>query len=256
MKRLIFITNDDGYRAKGIAELTEVMRHYGDVVVVAPADMRSGMSSALTVAAPVRMHKINEEEGIVRYACSGTPVDCVKLAMSHLFVDRKPDLLVSGINHGSNAAISVIYSGTLGAAAEGTLYGIPSIGFSLTDHAADADFSVADPYIRRIVEQYFQHPFSKDVFLNVNIPNIPKEEIKGIRLCRQTKGAWVEEFEKRIDPHGFDYYWMTGRFENFEKDAIDTDETALREGYIAIVPHHVDMTDYEELKRLKEEWTF
>ena len=256
MKRLIFITNDDGYRAKGIVQLTEIMKPFGDVVVVAPAETRSGMSSALTVATPVRMYKVNEEVGVVRYVCNGTPVDCVKLAMSHVFTDRKPDLLVSGINHGSNAAVSVIYSGTLGAAAEGSLYGIPSIGFSLTDHDRNADFSGAVPYIRQIIAQCFNHPFEKDVFLNVNIPNIPYEDIKGIRLCRQTKGAWVEEFEKRIDPHGFDYYWMTGRFKNFEEDAADTDETVLREGYVAIVPHRVDMTDYDELHRLQKEWGF
>jgi len=252
-KRLIFITNDDGYRAGGLAALIEMMQPYGDIVVVAPSEGQSGMSSALTVKTPVRLHKIKEETGLSIYACSGTPVDCVKLAMSHIFT-RKPDLLVSGINHGANTSISVIYSGTLGATAEGTLYEIPSIGFSLCNHLHAADFTACIPYGRMIIEQFLKQPFDKRTFLNVNIPNLPYNEIKGIKFCRQTRGTWVEEFEKRTDPHGFDYYWMTGNFVNHEANAEDADENAVLDGYVAIVPHQLDMTDYRELERLKQTW--
>jgi len=252
-RRLIFITNDDGYQAGGLAVLIEMMRPYGDIVVVAPKEMQSGMSSALTVKTPVRLRKIKEEPGLVIYACNGTPVDCVKLAMSHVLT-RKPDLLVSGINQGSNTSISVIYSGTLGAAAEGTLYGIPSIGFSLNDHSPAADFTACIPYGRMIIEQVLKTPFDKHSFLNVNFPCLPANEIKGFKLCRQNHGSWMDEFEKRIDPHGTDYYWMTGAFLNHEEEAGDTDENAMCAGYIAIVPHHLDMTNYRELERLKEQW--
>ncbi len=252
-KRLIFITNDDGYRAGGLAALIEMVRPYGDIVVVAPEEGQSGMSSALTVKIPIRLRKVQEEAGLTIYACSGTPVDCVKLAMSHIFT-RKPDLLVSGINHGSNTSVAVIYSGTLGAAAEGTLYQIPSIGFSLNDHSATPDFTACIPYGRTIIEQVFAAPFAKNTFLNVNFPRLPYNEIKGIWLCRQNRGTWVEEFEKRVDPHGLDYYWMTGIFQNHEQEAGDADENAIHAGYVAIVPHHLDMTDYQELARLKEQW--
>ena len=251
----IFITNDDGYRAPGLAALVEIMRHYGEITVVAPEEAQSGMSSALTVKTPIRIRKVSEEKGLSIYACSGTPTDCVKLAMCCLFKEKKPDLLVSGINHGSNASISVIYSGTLGAAAEGTLYGIPSVGFSLTDHSLNADFSACIKYGQKIIDQILQQPFSPHVFLNVNFPAIPESEIKGIRLCRQNKGAWVEEYEKRTDPHGHDYFWLTGEYVNHESDALDTDENVLSEGYIAIVPHHLDMTEHNELERLRKEWS-
>ena len=252
-KRLILITNDDGYQTGGLAALVEMMRPYGDILVVAPTEMQSGMSSALTVKTPVRLHKIKEEPGLSIYACSGTPVDCVKLAMSQI-VTRKPDLLVSGINHGSNTSISVIYSGTLGAAAEGTLYEIPSIGFSLNTSSFSADFSACIHYGRIIVEQALKAPFNKYSFLNVNFPAIPLNEIKGIKLCRQNHGTWVEEFEKRVDPHGYNYYWMTGHFVNHEKEAADADENAVDAGYVAIVPHQLDMTNYNELERLRKEW--
>ena len=252
-RRLIFITNDDGYQACGLNVLIEMMRPYGDIVVVAPVEAQSGMSSALTVKTPVRLRKIKEEPGLNIYACSGTPVDCVKLAMSHVLT-RKPDLLVSGINHGSNTSISVIYSGTLGAAAEGALYEIPSIGFSLNDYSSSADFSACIPYGRMIIEKALNMPFHKNTFLNVNFPRLPHNQIKGIKLCRQNLGSWADEFEKRTDPHGHDYYWMTGIFLNHEKEANDTDENAMAAGYIAVVPHHLDMTDYRELERLKKEW--
>jgi 5'-nucleotidase len=252
----IFITNDDGYLSPGLATLTELMRPYGEVTVVAPEEGQSGMSNALTVKTPVRMRRIHEEQGLALYAAAGTPTDCVKLAMNTLFIDRKPDLLVSGINHGTNVSVAVIYSGTLGAAAEGVLYGVPSIGFSLADYSPEADFSACRQYIPEIISQTLAHPFAPQVFLNVNIPKLPPNEIKGIRLCRQTKGAWAEEYEKRIDPAGAPYYWLTGQFINHEPDAPDADENILRQGYIAIVPHHVDMTEYHELERLRKVWRF
>jgi 5'-nucleotidase len=254
-KKLIFITNDDGYRAGGIAALIEMVRPYGDIVVVAPEEAQSGMSCAMTSKIPIRLRKVEENNGLTVYACSGTPVDCVKLAMSHVF-KRKPDLLLSGINHGANSSIAVIYSGTLGAAQEGTLYSIPSIGFSLADYAPTADFTACIPYGRKIINATLEHPFDKNTFLNVNFPPLPYNEIKGIRLCHQNRGMWVEEFEKRIDPHGSDYYWMTGSFMNNEKEAGDADENAVCEGYVAVVPHHLDMTNYKELDRLRSIWNF
>jgi 5'-nucleotidase len=254
-KRLIFITNDDGYRAGGLSALVEMSRPYGEIVVVAPEEAQSGMSSAMTSKLPVRLRKVEESSGLTIYACSGTPVDCVKLAMSHV-LKRKPDFLFSGINHGTNTSIAVIYSGTLGAAAEGVLYDIPSIGFSLNDHASPADFTACIPYGQRIIDTVLAHPFDKDTFLNVNFPALTYPEIKGIRLCRQNRGVWVEEFEKRTDPHGQDYYWMTGSFLNHEKDAADADENAMRAGYVTVVPHHLDMTNYKELERLRGVWKF
>lgn len=255
-KRLIFITNDDGYRSGGIAALIEMAKPYGDIVVVAPAHPQSAMSSALTSRTPLRLHKIEQQEGLQIYACDGTPADCVKLAMSHVFTSRRPDLLLSGINHGTNASIAVIYSGTLGAAMEGTLYKIPSIGFSLDNYSADADFSSCIPYGRKIIDKALAQPFSADTFLNVNFPNLDGHKIAGIRLCRQHKGAWVGEFEKRTDPQGGDYYWMAGRFESYEKETENTDENELKKGYVSVVPHQVDMTNYKELDRLHKEWVF
>ncbi len=251
----IFITNDDGYRAPGLAALIEMVRPYGTITVVAPEEAQSGMSNAITIKVPVRIRKVSEEEGLRVYACSGTPADCVKLAMNSLF-EQLPDLLVSGINHGSNSSVAVIYSGTLGAAAEGTLYGIPSIGFSLTDHSADADFSAAIVYGRKIIDQVLAHPFAPHTFLNVNFPALPGDKIKGIKLSRQNKGAWIKEYEKRTDPSGHDYYWLTGEFVNHEDQATDTDENALNAGYVSVVPHHLDMTEHRELERLRKEWLF
>ncbi|MDR1405834.1 MAG: 5'/3'-nucleotidase SurE [Prevotellaceae bacterium] len=249
----ILLTNDDGFRAPGLAALTGIMRPYGNVTVVAPEEMQSGMSSAITTKIPVRLRKITSGKGLEIYACSGTPVDCVKLAINHI-LPQKPDLLVSGINHGANASSAVIYSGTLGAAMEGALYGIPSIGFSLANDAADADFDTCKIYGTKIIDRILAHPFAPHVFLNVNFPALPATEIKGVRLTRQHKGSWTKEFEKHTDPHGRSYYWLTGDFVNHEPDACDADENTLHAGYISIVPHHLDMTDYNELRRLQKEW--
>ena len=248
---LILITNDDGVSAKGIKELTEVMRLFGDVVIVAPERHMSGMSNAITVDSPIRVNKIVEEEGFQVYRCSGTPVDCVKLAFNQI-LDRYPDFVVSGINHGSNSAISVVYSGTMGAALEGSIHGIPSIGFSLDDYDPDADFSRAKIYVARVFQQVAENGLPPFVCLNVNIP---KGDVKGTKVCRQSSGKWVEEYDKRIDPHKRDYYWMTGYFKNFEEEVVDTDLTALANGYVSVVPVNADMTCYETFESMKT-WRF
>lgn len=248
---LILVTNDDGVNANGIKHLIEVMRFFGDVVVVAPESSRSGMGAAISVDRPLRAKKLKEEEGYVKYQCNGTPVDCVKLAFNDL-VERRPDFLVSGINHGSNSSVSIIYSGTMGATMEGCLHGIPSIGFSLDDYEQDADFSKAKFYVARIFQQVAENGLPPFVCLNVNIP---QGEIKGIKLARQSAGKWVEEIEKRVDPHQRDYYWMTGRYKNFEQDDPDTDVTAVENQYVSVVPINLDMTCYQSLEMLKS-WNF
>lgn len=245
---LILITNDDGDFSKGIAVLTRLMLPLGDVVVMAPDGPRSAQSNALTVTHPIRFKLLEEKPGITRYACNGTPTDCVKLALNAV-VDRRPDLLVSGINHGSNAAINVIYSGTMGAVLEGCENLIPSVGFSISDYNPDADFSVFETYITQIATNVLKNGLPHNVCLNVNAP---KGEIKGMQVVRQCDGRWTREFEKRIDPHGRAYYWLTGAFENHEPEAQDTDEWALAQGYVSVVPTKIDMTAHECLADLKE----
>jgi 5'-nucleotidase len=244
-KPLILVTNDDGVDAKGINVLAELMAEIGDVVVFAPAFPQSGMSNALTVTAPIRCKKVGERENIVRYSCTGTPTDCVKLALNEFLQGRKPDLLVSGINHASNAAINVIYSGTMGAAFDGCANGIPSIGFSIDDHSMDADFDYFAPYVLKIAKMVLKNGLPERVCLNVNAPI---GEIQGVKIARQCKGFWTKEFEKREDPRGIgDYYWLTGYFHNQEPEATDTDEWALANGYISIVPTRIDATDYASI---------
>ena len=252
--RKILITNDDGVKALGIGVLTEMMRPYGDVTVVAPFEAQSGMSAALTIGKPLRLTELKVEEKLRVYACSGTPADCVKMAINQLFRDRLPDLLVSGINHGSNASIASLYSGTLGAAAEGTVYGIPSIGFSLCSHEANADFSAAAHYGKIILDKYFESPAIHNIFLNVNFPDVPVEKVSGIKFAHQGKGQWIKEFEERKDPYGFKYYWMTGEFFNQEPENESSDHNLLQRNYVTIVPHKVDTTDYTEIERLSSLW--
>jgi 5'-nucleotidase len=249
---LILITNDDGVSAKGLKELTEVMRLFGDVVVVAPEKHMSGMSNAITVDLPIRVTKMVDEEGFEVFKCTGTPVDCVKLAINQLLV-QKPDFVVSGINHGANSSISVMYSGTMGGALEGCIHGIPSIGFSLADYDPEADFSRAKIYVARVFQQVAEKGLPKFVCLNVNIP---KGEIRGIEVCRQTAGKWVEEFDKRTDPHKRDYFWLAGYFENHEEeDASGGDIAALQNGYVSVVPVNADMTCYQTYETMKS-WKF
>lgn len=244
---LILITNDDGDTANGINVLTRLMMEIGDVVVMAPDGGRSGQSNAITVSHPIRYTKIEEREGLIRYKCTGTPTDCVKLAL-HDILDRKPDLLVSGINHGSNAAINVIYSGTMGAVLEGCENGLTSIGFSICDHSLQADFRIFEKYILQITRETLKNGLPYGVCLNVNAP---KGEINGIKIARQCKGNWTEEYAKRIDPQGRTYFWLTGYFKNHEPEAHDTDEWALANGYISVVPSKIDLTDYSILKSLQ-----
>ncbi len=248
---LILVTNDDGIHAKGIHELVEVMQLFGEVVVIAPEVAMSGMSNAITADKPLRVHKLSEDPGLTVYKCSGTPVDCVKIAFNHL-LDRTPDYVVSGINHGSNSSISVIYSGTMGAAVEGCLHGVPSIGFSLLDFSPDADFSKAKIFAARIFQAVMDNSLPRYTCLNVNVPT---GSPKGIKLCRQASGKWVEEFDKRIDPHNRSYYWLSGSFINFEEEAKDTDIYALEKNYVSVVPVKVDMTCYETLDSIKT-WNF
>ncbi|MBT3612275.1 MAG: 5'/3'-nucleotidase SurE [Flavobacteriales bacterium] len=251
MKRpLILVTNDDGISALGIRNLIRIMNDFGDVVVVAPDGPQSGMGHAITIDSTLRCDKIVVDKGSQReYACSGTPVDCVKLAVNQL-LERKPDLCVSGINHGSNSSINVIYSGTMSAAVEGALEGIPSIGFSLLDYTHDADFSEAEIYIRKVTQSVLDQGMDKGVCLNVNIPKIKEDQvIKGIKICRQSNANWEEEFDKRIDPKGRVYYWLTGKFVNYDK-GTDTDEWALANHYVSIVPVQFDITAYSSISSL------
>ncbi len=246
---LILITNDDGADAKGIGVLTELMTQIGDVVVVAPDGPRSAQSNALTVTHPIRFKLLEERDGLVRYSCTGTPTDCVKLALNEIF-DTPPDLLVSGINHGSNSAINVIYSGTMGAVLEGCENGILSIGFSLCDYSLNADFTAFEPFILQITREALKNGLPHATCLNVNAP---MGDIAGIRVVRQCDGRWTKEFEKRTDPHGRAYFWLTGGFENHEPKSEDTDEWALEHGFVSIVPTKIDMTAHQAISTI-EKW--
>lgn len=251
-ERLILVTNDDGYNAKGFRAAIAVARTFGRVVGIAPEKTQSGMSQAITMYSPLFLQKQAEEEGVEIYSFSGTPVDCVKMAFDYLLQDRQVDLVISGINHGSNAAVNVLYSGTMGAAIEGSFYGCPSIGLSLTDHDLDADFEAAIHYGREIVGKVLDAEIELPLCLNVNFPIATIDQIKGIRVCRQTNGYWKEEFYHHEDPRGREYFWLTGEFINREPEAEDTDEWALAHGYAAIVPVQVDLTDYQRKKRLEQ----
>ncbi|MDD3320918.1 MAG: 5'/3'-nucleotidase SurE [Paludibacter sp.] len=248
---LILITNDDGADAKGIQVLTRLMCEIGDVVVVAPDGPRSAQSNALTVTQPIRFKTIELSDGLKLYTCTGTPTDCVKLALNEI-VERKPDLLVSGINHGSNAAINVIYSGTMGAVLEGCENGILSIGFSICDHSLNADFTTFEPYILQIVRETLKNGLAHGTCLNVNSP---VNQILGVKVARQCDGKWSKEYARRTDPVGRDYFWLTGQFENHEPESKDTDEWALANGFISIVPTKIDLTAYEAMNAVSE-WKF
>ncbi|MCK5840254.1 MAG: 5'/3'-nucleotidase SurE [Bacteroidales bacterium] len=250
MKPMILVTNDDGVDAKGITLLTEIMRSFGDVVVVAPKEVMSGMGHAVTVKSPLRVNRITREDGFEKYSCNGTPADSVKLA-EQVILRKKPDLLVSGINHGSNSAVNILYSGTMAAVIEGLISGIPSVGFSLTDFSSNADFTSCEKYIRTIVENVLNEGLPRGICLNVNIPAIPGNEIKGIKVCKQGNALWAEEFDERKDPHNRDYYWLTGVFRSFE-NGKDTDEWALANKYVSVVPVHYDMTAHHEISTLKK----
>lgn len=250
-KPIILVTNDDGYRAKGLKALIEALQPFGHLIVIAPIEGQSGMAHAITVKVPLRMEKLEEKENFELYTCSGTPVDCVKLANNQIFDGIKPDLLISGINHGANSSSSVVYSGTMAATIEGCLYEIPAIGFSLLDFSKNADFSACISIIQKIVKNVLENGLDTGTCLNVNIPRLPLNEIKGIKICRQNRGVWREEFDKRLDPSNREYYWLTGEFYNLEPNAEDTDEWALHHGFVSIVPVQVDLTAYSSIEKLK-----
>ena len=245
-KPLILVTNDDGVTAPGIRTLIRIMNSLGDVVVVAPDSPQSGMGHAITIHDTLRCSPLVHDAGPqTEYACTGTPVDCVKLAV-HEILGRRPDLIVSGINHGSNASVNVIYSGTMSAAVEGAMQKVPSIGFSLLDYSWEADFSQAEPFIKQIAQSVLAKGLPAGVCLNVNIPKATEEPYAGIKVCRQTMGHWEEDFDKRIDPTGKPYYWMRGAFVDSD-GGDDSDIWALEHHYLSVVPIHFDLTAHYAL---------
>lgn len=249
IRPVILVTNDDGVSAPGIRALIEVMSEIGDVVVVAPDKPQSAMGHAITINSTLYLNKISKDtDTITEYSCSGTPVDCVKLAVNEI-LKRKPDLCVSGINHGSNSSINVIYSGTMSAAVEAGIEGIPAIGFSLLDYDWNADFEAIKSFVKKISLEVLENGLPEGVILNVNFPKLKEKDIKGIKVCRQAKALWVEKFDKRKTPQGKDYYWLAGEFVNEDKGE-DTDEWALDNGYISVVPVQFDLTAYHSIKLL------
>ncbi len=245
---LILVSNDDGVVSKGISELIKYLRPLGEIVVIAPDVARSGSACAITVTEPVNYKLLRREVGLSVYKCSGTPADCIKLAF-HALLDRKPDLVVSGINHGDNSSVNVHYSGTMGAVIEGCLKGVPAIGFSLCDHAPDADFEPGGKYIREIATRVLEKGLPPLTCLNVNIPDT--KELKGVCICEQAKGVWVNEWEDLTRRGGSFYYWMTGEFESKEADNENSDRWAIENGYVAVTPTTVDMTAYSLIDELK-----
>ena len=254
-KPVILITNDDDITSKGIRSLIEAVKELGTVVVVAPDSPQSGMGHAITIGNPLRMTKVNLFEGIEAYQTSGTPVDCVKLAVDKV-LKRKPDICLSGINHGANHSINVIYSGTMSAAMEAAIENIPSIGFSLLDYSSDADFTAAKQVVHKMVSQVLSTGrLPQHFLLNVNIPKGKPEDIKGIKICKQAYAKYEEDFNERLDPHGKKYYWLTGEFVNFDK-AKDTDVWALENNYVSAVPVQFDLTNYDLKKKLMQNKMF
>jgi len=249
-KPLILVTNDDGITAKGIKALVEVAKKLGEVIVVAPDSPQSGLGHAITIHDPLRLKKVDMFEGVESYECSGTPADCVKLGKYVVLKNRKPDLCVSGINHGSNVAINILYSGTMSAAMEASLEGVDSIGFSLLDFHADADFEPAKFWIEKLMRSVLEKGLTGGKLLNVNIPKLPLEEIKGMKICVQSDSRWVEEFKENEDPMGKKYYWITGSFVSSNLTE-ESDVRALENGYISIVPSMHDLTDYQAAKDAK-----
>lgn len=251
-KPLILVTNDDGITAPGIRALIKMMNEIGEVYVIAPDSPQSGMGHAITIDSTLFCEKVKIDDGPQsdrEWACSGTPVDCVKLGINRI-LPRRPDICVSGINHGSNSSINVIYSGTMSAAVEAGVDGIPAIGFSLCDFSYSADFFAAKKYIQQIVRSAIENKMKKSMILNVNIPKLPEQELKGIRVCRQAKAIWQEEYDQRKDPRGRTYFWLTGKFVNLDS-GDDTDERALEEGYISVVPIQYDMTAHDYISVVK-----
>ncbi|MEN8224715.1 MAG: 5'/3'-nucleotidase SurE [Bacteroidota bacterium] len=246
----ILVTNDDGYDAPGIKKLTSIMQEIGDVTVVAPEDPMSGTGHAITVRHPLRLRKMHKENGLQVWVCQGTPVDCVKLG-EQIVLRKKPDLLVSGINHGSNASVNIVYSGTMGAVLESTISGTPSIGFSFCDYNHHADLSNVGKYIKQIALQVLEKGLPERTCLNVNIPAVNGSVIQGVKVCEQANARWVEEYDERKDPANRDYYWLTGKFELLD-DRKETDEWALRQNYVSVVPVHYDLTAHHAMKHIEK----
>ena len=252
-KPLILVTNDDGIDSKGIRLLVSIMSKFGEVVVVAPDSPQSGMGHAITVGDKLRLIKSDLFEEIEAYKCSGTPADCVKIAKHHILKNKKIDLITSGINHGSNSSISVLYSGTMSAAIEGAIENTPSIGFSLCDFDPNAHLNHSKIYIKKIVENALSNGIPDSIALNVNIPAISSEEIRGIKICRQANAIWEETFDKRHDPYGREYFWMVGNFVNYDKGK-NNDEWAIKNNYVSIVPCKFDLSSKKGIDFLQNKW--
>ncbi len=249
MNKTILVTNDDSVHAKGIKELVTVAKEFGDVLVVAPNKPQSGMGHAITITKPLRLESYNGFDGVEAYSCSGTPVDCVKLAVFEI-LKRKPDLLLSGINHGENSSTNVLYSGTMSAAIEGAMEGIPSIGFSLADFNSNADFSAVKNVAAELIPHILNKGLPHNTALNVNVPKVSPKNLKGIKVCAQAHAYWEDKFDSRRDQFGRPYYWLTGQFSDRDQRK-DTDLYYLKMGYATIVPTHFDLTNYEVLPNLK-----
>lgn len=248
----ILVTNDDGISAPGLRALVEAMSEIGHVIIVAPDKPQSGMGHAITIGDPLRIEKVHLFDNIEAYQCTGTPVDCVKLAKDKI-LHKNPDLCVSGINHGSNSSINVIYSGTMSAAVEASIEGINAIGFSLLDYSFEADFEGAKHYAKILSKSLLEHGLPKRTLLNVNIPAISLNEIKGMKICRQANAKWEEDYDERVDPRGNKYFWLTGRFMNHD-DGEDTDEWALNKGYVSVVPVQFDLTARHAIEYINQNW--
>jgi 5'-nucleotidase len=248
-KPVILVTNDDGITAKGIAALVHVAKRFGEVVVVAPDSPQSGMGHAITIGQPLRLKKSTIFKGIESYECSGTPVDCVKLAVDKV-IGKKPDLCLSGVNHGSNSSINIIYSGTMSAAMEAAIEGIPAVGFSFLDYAYDADFTLSKKVVSQVLKNMFAGKLPMNALYNVNIPKVSTENYQGLKVCRQANAKWQENFVERKDPMGHKYYWLTGQFKNSDRKK-DTDEYALKNNFASVVPVQFDLTNYDLLNQIE-----
>lgn len=247
-KPIILVTNDDGITSKGIAALVSVAKRFGKVVVVAPDSPQSGMGHAITIGKPLRLKRTTTFKDVESYECSGTPVDCVKLAVDKV-IGGQPDICLSGINHGSNSSINIIYSGTMSAAMEAAIEGIPAVGFSFLDYSAEADFTLGKKVVREVLKNMFAEKLPMKALYNVNIPKVSIQEYKGLRVCRQANAKWQENFLERKDPMGNTYYWLTGKFKNNDKKK-DTDEHALKQKYASVVPVQFDLTNYDLLEQI------
>lgn len=249
MRPLILISNDDGYHAKGINSLIDMLSDMGDILVCAPESARSGFATAFSATTPLRLKLRRKHEGMEMWSCNGTPVDCVKLALSELYPQRRPDIVIGGINHGDNASVNSHYSGTMGVVREGCMKYIPSVAFSLCDYRDDADFEPLRKCVRSIVSGVLRDGLPKGVCLNVNFPLA--NEFNGIKVCRMAHGTWGNEVVRAHHPRGYDYFWLVGEYTNDEPDAEDTDNWALRHGYVAITPTTIDVTDYTTMEHMK-----